>query len=142
MITKDKIDNYMKKDGFSIKGKISRIRDAHGKPLIIAIAMAIVLILAVTMVSKAIIEQQRFHYETIFDVSTFINDLDTSWHTSSENPVLSEARVEANRGFPENCLVIYFYRPGTNVITLTKGETMFSFEIAIDENKKVSIRPL
>lgn len=108
-------------------------------PLIFILCASLVVFLA-KYVSDINNHDNAFYHETILEVSPFIGELDGSCNVKSEDSSISEAKIETDRGFPGYSFVIYFYRPGVNKITLSKGDTTVVFETIIDEDRNVQIR--
>lgn len=137
---------------FSVRSNISplkKIRDGlenknHRPVIIIAVIIAIIIVSTMTgkYVSDKIASMNEFHYETILDVSSFIDKLDNSWHAKSDDSSISEIKLENGRGFDGISCVVYFYRPGTNKITLSNDAQTLNLEVSIDENYKIQIRKL
>ena len=105
--------------------------------IIIAIALAIAAI--IIFVAPHIKPNDSISFETILDVSDYAKELDPSWTTSSENPSISEAKIESDRGFPGYSFVIYFHKTGNNRITLSKGDEKYVFDVSISGDMEVQI---
>lgn len=136
----------MKKISMNQFGVYIKNKSRFKKLCFIIGGIILVLVVAIIVISQNITRQRLadmgFPYTTILETSQFIEKLDESYVTSSSNPSVIEGKIESGRGFPGYSFVIYFHMPGDGNITLGNGDKSFSFYVSIDEDKKISIRPL
>ena len=108
---------------------------------IIGVAITLLVIFGIYAINNA--QQnaaQSIDYETILDLSEFIDEVDSSWMITSADPSVSEIRQASDVGFGDNTLVVHFHKTGANDFSFTgpAGES-YTFTISIDKDNNISI---
>lgn len=88
-------------------------------------------------------EEGGFEFTTILFLDDFESGIGDDWKAEMKDKSISEAKIESDRGFEGNSLVIYFYAPAENELTVTKSDgTELKYKIGISEDKVVSVDKL
>lgn len=86
------------------------------------------------------IEKREAIFTTVLMMDQYTDDLDESWTASTSNPFVSEVKIESDKGFEKPVLVLYFYREGSSVLTLTKpGDQIQKFKIQLNDQHNLLV---
>lgn len=114
------------------------------KTIVAFIIGVTITLLAVFGINAIITAQQNsaqsIDYETILDLSEYIDEVDSSWVIISADPSVSDIIRSSDVGFGDNTLVVHFHKTGANDFTFNgpDGET-YTFTISIDKDNNISI---